>query len=96
MSDAITKAKNFLSEEQAFRLGELPTESSHPKTRGLSETIQADLRAGIHLLQSVDEDIAPVAEKILRQETFSQADEFTKGGCGLCNRGRPLFLGTPC
>jgi hypothetical protein len=35
MSDAINKAKKFLNEERAFRLGELLTESSHPKKRTL-------------------------------------------------------------
>ncbi|HUS72102.1 MAG TPA: hypothetical protein VMY06_03475 [Sedimentisphaerales bacterium] len=70
MSDTIEKAKKFLSEEQAFRLGELPTESSHPKTKALSETVGSDLAAGIRLLQSVDEDIPPIVEKVLAQETF--------------------------
>jgi len=70
MSDAIEKAKKFLSEEQAFRLGELPTESSHPKTKALSETVGSDLAAGIRLLQSVDEEIPPVAESVFQQDTF--------------------------
>ena len=70
MSDAIEKAKKFLSEEQAFRLGELPTESSHPKTKALSETVVSDLAAGIRLLQAVDEEIPPVAEKVFQQDTF--------------------------
>ena len=51
------KAKQFLAEEQAFRLGTLLTESSHPKTRTLSQTIQKDTEAGVRMLQSVDEDI---------------------------------------
>jgi len=70
VSDAIEKAKKFLSEEQAFRLGELPTESSHPKTKALSETVGSDLAAGIRLLQSVDEEIPPVAESVFQQDTF--------------------------
>jgi len=72
MSDAVERAKKFLREEQAFRLGELPTESSHPKTKALSETIRVDLEAGIRLLQSVDEEIPPVVEKTFLQETFQE------------------------
>ena len=71
MSRAIEKAREFLSNERAFRLGELPTESSHPKTRSLSETIHNDIPAGIEMLQSVDRDIPPVAEEILASDTFS-------------------------
>ena len=89
VSDAITKAKNFLSEEQAFRLGELPTESSHPKTRALSDTTKADLPAGIRLLQSVDEEICPVADKNLRQGTFSElVDAFALA----LNAGKRIFF----
>ena len=75
MSNAIERAKKFLSEEQAFRLGELITESSHPKTRTLSETIIANLPDGIRLLQSVDEEISPVAEEVLQQDTFQELVE---------------------
>ncbi len=89
MSDAIEKAKNFLSEERAFRLGELTTESSHPKTLALSETIIADLLAGIRLLQSVDEEIPPVAEKILQQDTFQQLVEVFLNAL---NSGRRIFF----
>ena len=75
MPDAKEKAKKFLSEEGAFRLGQLPTESSHPKTRSLSETARDDLAAGIRLLQSVDEDIPPAMEKVLQQEVFRELIE---------------------
>jgi len=75
MSDAIKKAKKFLNEERAFRLGELLTESSHPKTRALSETSKANLAAGIRLLQSVDEEIPSAVEKIFHQETFQELVE---------------------
>ncbi|MHC4088322.1 MAG: sugar phosphate isomerase [Planctomycetota bacterium] len=75
MSDAIEKAKKFLNEEKAFRLGELLTESSHPKTRNLSKTCKANLADGIRLLQSVDDDIPPAMEKVLQQDTFKELVE---------------------
>ncbi|MHC4642930.1 MAG: N-acetylmuramic acid 6-phosphate etherase family protein [Planctomycetota bacterium] len=75
MSDAIEKAKKFLNEEKAFRLGELLTESSHPKTQALSETSKFNLADGIRLLQSVDEEIPPAVEKVFQQDTFKELVE---------------------
>jgi len=72
MPNAIEKAKKFLNEEKAFRLGELLTESSHPKTRKLSETLRANLSDGIRLLQSVDDDIPPTVEKVFQQDAFKE------------------------
>ncbi|MHC4116168.1 MAG: sugar phosphate isomerase [Planctomycetota bacterium] len=70
MSNAARRAEEFLSRERAFRLGELLTESSHPKTRTLSQTAAIDLPAAIRLLQSVDDDIAPAMEKVLAQASY--------------------------
>ncbi len=75
MSDAIEKAKKFLTAERAFRLGELPTESFHPKTRGLSEIARDDLVGAIRTLQSVDEEIPPVAERVFGQDVFAELVE---------------------
>jgi N-acetylmuramic acid 6-phosphate etherase len=89
MSDAIKKAKKFLNEERAFRLGELLTESSHPKTRSLSETSKTNLAASIRLLQSVDEEIPPAVEKIFHQETFQ---DLTKVLVSTLSAGRRILL----
>jgi N-acetylmuramic acid 6-phosphate etherase len=75
MSQAHEKAKAFLEQEKAFRLGQLTTESSHPKTRRLSQTIQADLQAGVRMLQSVDDDIPAALERIFAQESFGRLVE---------------------
>lgn len=75
MSDATKKAEEFLSHERAFRLGELVTEASHPKTKALSQTVETDLPAAIRLLQSVDDDIPPAMEKVLRQDSFTRLVE---------------------
>lgn len=72
MQEAAEKAREFLQREKAFRLGELLTESSHPKTQTLSQTIQADLRAGLRHLLSVDEDIVAALEGIFSQEAYPQ------------------------
>jgi len=97
MSDAIKRAEEFLSRERAFRLGELLTESSHPKTRTLSQTAEDDLPAAIKLLQSVDDDIPPTMKKVLQQDSFRELTEaFVKAlstgkriyftGCGATGR----------
>ncbi len=75
MSQASSKAREFLSKQQAFRLGELMTESSHPKTRELSQAIDANLTEGIRMLQLVDRDIPPIAQSVLTSEVFSELVE---------------------
>jgi N-acetylmuramic acid 6-phosphate etherase len=47
-------AQEFLRESSQFRLGELPTESSHPLTTQLSELAQKDLAAAIRLFKDVE------------------------------------------
>jgi N-acetylmuramic acid 6-phosphate etherase len=97
MPDAIEKANRFLTEEKAFRLGILPTEASHPKTEALSQTAQTDLRAAVAMLQSVDADIPPVAEKVFQDKVFQElVDAFVQAmeagnriyftGCGATGR----------
>jgi N-acetylmuramic acid 6-phosphate etherase len=75
MSNAHEKAVEFLEHQKAFRLGELLTESSHPKTRRLSQTMQTDVPAGVRLLQAVDEDIPAALERIFAQDSFTQLVE---------------------
>ena len=72
MSDAIKRAEEFLTREGAFRLGELLTEAFHPKTGTLSQTAAVDLPAAIRCLQSVDDEIPPEMEKVLRQDSFGR------------------------
>ena len=97
MSDAIERAKKFLSEERAFRLGELLTESFHPKTRELSQIAKDDLVAAIRMLQSVDWEIPPATEKVFGQDVFAElVAAFTRAmdngrriyfaGCGATGR----------
>lgn len=89
MSDAVEKARAFLREEKAFRLGTLLTESSHPKTYQLSQTIQADIAAGIRQLLSVDEDIAAASERLFAQAGYNRLiDAFLSA----MNAGRRIFF----
>jgi len=72
MSDAIKRAEEFLTREKDFRLGELLTEAFHPKTMTLSQTAAVDLPAAIRMLQSVDDEIPPAMEKVLKQDSFGR------------------------
>jgi N-acetylmuramic acid 6-phosphate etherase len=97
MSDAIKRAEEFLNRQRAFRLGELLTESSHPKTKTLSQTAEVGLPAAIKLLQSVDDEIPPAMKNVLQQDSFQELTEaFVKAlnankrifftGCGATGR----------
>ncbi len=89
MSNAVEQARRFLEEEKAFRLGRLPTESFHPETLNLSQVAADNLAEGIRLLQSVDEDIPPVAEKVLTAGVFAElVDCFLK----TMKAGRRIFF----
>lgn len=64
-------ASRFLAEEQAFRLGTLVTESSHPKTADLSTIIAESVEAGVDQLLGVDTEIAPRAREVMGRPEFS-------------------------
>lgn len=66
------QALDFIRNETQFHLGYLPTEQSHPKTRGLSQALQADTAKGIRMLLSVDEDIPPVARRVVASPEFAK------------------------
>ena len=97
MSDAVQKAEEFLTREGAFRLGQLLTEVFHPKTKTLSQTAAVDLPAAIRMLQSVDDEIPPAMEKVLKLDSFGRlVDAFGEAlsagkkiyftGCGATGR----------
>lgn len=92
-----SKARHFLEHETQFHLGMMPTEQSHPGTRGLAETLQRDVPAGIGLLQAVDQDVAVAADRVFASEPFAELVEamsvtFRTGGrvcfsgCGATGR----------
>jgi len=70
MPTAKERADEFLHHQRAFRLRALLTESSHPKTATLSQTIGRDTVQGIRMLLSVDGEIAPSAAKVFASDPF--------------------------
>lgn len=88
-------ADEFLNHKELFQLGVLPTEQSHPKTRGLSEWSQGDLKAAIAAIQNVD--IAALRSALTHEtqlrhmhrqikETLSQGGRVFICGCGATGR----------
>jgi N-acetylmuramic acid 6-phosphate etherase len=91
MEDYRREAEHFLTQETQFHLGMLPTEQSHPKTRGLAETLQSDCQAGVRMLQSVDEDIVAMAQRVLGgsevEKLVTALSEAILGGHRICFSG---------
>ncbi len=91
MTTARERAREFLEHEQQFHLGALPTEQPHPATRGLAETLQADLAAGIAMLQAVDQDVATAADRVFSGEPYRLLTEAL--ATALNGGGRVCFSG---
>lgn len=83
------KAQQFLTEERAFRLGTLVTESSHPKTQTLSQTLHEDNEAGISMLQSVDQDIVDHLDALFSQPGY---DKLVNALFTALSQGRRIFF----
>ena len=104
MDDYRREAEHFLTEETQFHLGMLPTEQSHPRTRGLAETLHEDTAAGVRLLQGVDQDVAAVARRVLAgaemarlvdalHEALAAGRRVCFSGCGATGRLSILLEG---
>ena len=69
------KADRFVERETEFHLGVLPTEQSHPRTADLDRVLADDTAAGIDRLLSVDEDIVPMARRVMAGAPFESLVE---------------------
>ncbi|MDA9189713.1 hypothetical protein N9O57_01900 [bacterium] len=91
----MNSAKEFLKIAEKFKLGNLPTESPHPKTQGLSSLAKSDLVGAISLLKDIDIDClstleAKLAEVMVLQEdvkkVLSSGGRIFLCGCGATGR----------
>ena len=89
------KADNFLAIAQQFKLGDLPTETPHPKTAEMSQLANNDLPKAIQILKSLDLDLLDTLKTKLPQLEQLQNDihaTLQKGGriflCGCGATGR--------
>lgn len=89
------KAAQFLAESDQFQLGQLPTESRHPKTTRLSELARTDLEKALDLLAELDRDAVkavikelPRIEKMAEviRETLASHGRIFLCGCGATGR----------
>lgn len=91
MDDYRRQAEHFLTQETQFHLGVLPTEQSHPKTRGLAEALQNDCAAGVRMLQAVDQDVLEMARKVLGsrevQSLIAALTDTVRSGGKVCFSG---------
>lgn len=91
MEDHRREAEHFLTRETQFHLGMMPTEQAHPRTRGLAEALQEDCAAGVRLLQSVDRDVAQMAQRVLAggelEELVGSMTEALESGRRVCFSG---------
>jgi len=70
------ESMDYIQDKTQFQLHTLLTEQRHPKTWNLSERIQKDYESGLHMLFSVDEDIAErLAELAPEKELFEMATQ---------------------
>ncbi len=89
MNSPTEQARHFLKNEKAFRLGTLPTETSHPKTATLSHVIASDIADGLRMLMQVDEDIpAPIANVMAGPEFAALIDALFEA----VSTGKRVFL----
>ncbi|NBD38127.1 MAG: SIS domain-containing protein, partial [Verrucomicrobia bacterium] len=89
------QARAFLEIADQFRLGELPTEQSHPWTQNLSQWVQSDLPGALEMLHRVDRKalgvvltgrrrIADLAGSVAR--TLRGGGRIFLAGCGATGR----------
>lgn len=100
MSDKIRipkheKAQHFLSIADQFKLGDLPTEQSHPDTKELAKLSREDLPSALKILKAIDINlIKSIAQKLpdltrLQSEiyaTLASGDNVFLYGCGATGR----------
>ncbi len=70
--DPRNQALDFMLNEKQFHLGFLPTEQSHPKTRGLSQALISNSADGIRMLLNVDKDTPPVIRQVIASPEFAK------------------------
>lgn len=89
------KADDFLAIADKFRLGSLPTESPHPKTKQLSNLAKSDCLKAVALLHQVDLDMLGVLKSKLTEieslsmelkEVLSNGGRIFLCGCGATGR----------
>ena len=89
MATPLESARDFLAISSQFKLGHLQTESFHPVTKTLSQSLNKDIHEGIALLKKVDE-LALEKMKSKGDETYLMSAKMHEV---LSSGGRVFFCG---
>ena len=90
-TNAAAAAEHFLKNETQFHLGFLPTEQSHPLTKGLDKAFERSTAEGFRLLQKADREVLEMAQRVLKSDVFAKMVE--AGRQTIAGKGRMVFSG---
>ena len=91
MTDFERQADDFITNEQQFHLGFLPTEQSNPLTRSMEKDFKSSTVTGVRTLQSADRPVLEMAKRIWKSPEFSKL--VADGISTVANGGRIVFSG---
>ncbi|MBQ2337019.1 MAG: SIS domain-containing protein, partial [Victivallales bacterium] len=92
MKDDISRrVEQFITEEQQFHLGFLPTEQSNPLTKSLSSDYAEDTKKGVRTLQRVDREVLKMAQRIFKSPQYKKLYDCTYAT--IMNGGRIIYSG---
>ena len=91
MTEFERRADEFITREQQFHLGFLPTEQSNPLTRTMEADFRRSTAAGVKTLQSADRPVLEMAKRVLAGPEFAKL--VADGIATIENGGRIVFSG---
>ena len=89
--NAVAAAEHFLKNETQFHLGFLPTEQSHPLTKGLDKAFERSTAEGLRVLQRADREVLEMARRVLKSDVFAKMVD--AGRQTIARKGRMVFSG---
>ena len=90
-TNAAAAAEHFLKNETQFHLGFLPTEHSHPLTKGLDKAFERSTAEGLRTLQKADREVLEMAKRVLKSDVFARMVD--AGRKTIARKGRMVFSG---
>lgn len=90
-AQARAQAKDFLENEQEYRMGYIDAEKPHPHTRRLSQTYTESVREGVKLIFEVDDQMAQRAVTTLKTAEYAHFADTIRDV--LAKGGRVIFSG---
>ena len=91
MTEFERQADDFITNEQQFHLGFLPTEQSNPLTRSMEKDFKSSTVAGVRTLQRADRPVLEMAKRVWRSPEFAKL--VADGISTVANGGRIVFSG---